>query len=485
MIVFSVVRVPPALGERRENDHPDRVLAADAFVPREEDGAAVSVCFRSQNGRELVREPRVPLRGWVPVARRVHIMAEIGGDEVIGGDMVGFEICRELSVRPNVFDAGPAVAVRRIADDIAEEYEGYVLGGVGSARGQRAGQSVNSFDVGLPGDSGLHHVTREMIRRRQDADRRGVGVAHDAERAAGFEPDVVRFARVDRLGGVEVVRAIGRLGKQSIDERTGRIAVDELLAVALIFPVGVFHENDEDSLDAVRSVVERRTSAGARTLSGVVSWRSHAVEWSAIATGKQRSRHRRPVRMVRSFAWIALGICLGLVLPTAVRADESREAPRPMALGFNLDLLPTVLSAANGKLGYAPQVWLGLGHARVRFVGAHLEPPTAFAFAPSGFRNPTTTAFAALLDYTFGSRFDGAWVGSGFEVWMDSIEHDGVAGTARWTSVVFTGGGGYIGASRETSSSIRGRRSTPCSILRRCHSAGSTTSHFRSKAKCP
>lgn len=148
--------------------------------------------------------------------------------------------------------------------------------------------------------------------------------------------------------------------------------------------------------------------------------------------------------MVRSFAWIALGICLGLVLPTAVRADESREAPRPMALGFNLDLLPTVLSAANGKLGYAPQVWLGLGHARVRFVGAHLEPPTAFAFAPSGFRNPTTTAFAALLDYTFGSRFDGAWVGSGFEVWMDSIEHDGVAGTARWTSVVFTGGGGYM-----------------------------------------
>jgi hypothetical protein len=27
-----------------------------------------------------------------------------------------------------------------------------------------------------------------------------------------------------------------------------------------------------------------------------------------------------------------------------------------MALGFNLDLLPTVLSAANGRLGYAPQV---------------------------------------------------------------------------------------------------------------------------------
>jgi hypothetical protein len=60
-----------------------------------------------------------------------------------------------------------------------------------------------------------------------------------------------------------------------------------------------------------------------------------------------------------------------------------------MAIGFNIDLLPTALSAVNGKLGYAPQVWLGIGHARVRFVGAHLEPPDAFAFAPQGFRNPS------------------------------------------------------------------------------------------------
>jgi hypothetical protein len=32
---------------------------------------------------------------------------------------------------------------------------------------------------------------------------------------------------------------------------------------------------------------------------------------------------------------------------------------------------------------------------RIRFVGAHLESPDAFAFAPKGFRNPTTTAFAS------------------------------------------------------------------------------------------
>ncbi len=130
----------------------------------------------------------------------------------------------------------------------------------------------------------------------------------------------------------------------------------------------------------------------------------------------------------------------------AVTADEPRPPPPaiPMALGFNLDLLPTVLSAANGRFGAAPQVWLGLGHARVRFVGSHLEPPDAFAFAPSGFHHPTTTAFAAILDYTFGSRFDGAWIGSGFEVWEQTITHDGVSGTASWTSTVFTLGAGYI-----------------------------------------
>lgn len=143
--------------------------------------------------------------------------------------------------------------------------------------------------------------------------------------------------------------------------------------------------------------------------------------------------------------WIALIVSAIFALPRTVCAEESSErGSPPMALGFNLDLLPTALSAANGKLGYAPQVWLGIGHARIRFVGAHLEPPNAFAFAPTGFRNPTTTAFASIIDYTSGNRFDHWWIGSGFELWQSSIEHDRVQGTARWNSSIFTVGGGYI-----------------------------------------
>jgi hypothetical protein len=139
----------------------------------------------------------------------------------------------------------------------------------------------------------------------------------------------------------------------------------------------------------------------------------------------------------RTIAALVLGI---LGFPGVALA----EIERAMALGYNLDLFPTVISAVNGKVGLAPQVWVGLEPVRIRFVGAHLEPPDALAFADKGFVHPTTTVFAAIVDYTTGAHFDGFWVGSGFEIWQGSIEHEGVRGTARWTSTVFTLGGGYI-----------------------------------------
>jgi hypothetical protein len=114
-----------------------------------------------------------------------------------------------------------------------------------------------------------------------------------------------------------------------------------------------------------------------------------------------------------------------------------------MALGVHLDLFPTVVSAVNGKVGYAPQVWLGIGKVRIRFVGAYLQPPDSFAFA-SGFKNPTTTALAVVFDYTFGSHFDGFWLGPGFELWQRSIQHEDEPGTARWTNLIATLGFGYI-----------------------------------------
>lgn len=143
-------------------------------------------------------------------------------------------------------------------------------------------------------------------------------------------------------------------------------------------------------------------------------------------------------------AWIAICACAALGFPGTARAVEALEHSAPMALGLNLDVLPSALSAANGKIGYAPQVWLGIRHVRLRFVTAHLEPPDAFAFAPTGFHRPTTTVFATIVDYVFGAHFTGPWIGSGFELWHNGIDHDAVPGNARWNSTLFTVGGGYI-----------------------------------------
>lgn len=153
------------------------------------------------------------------------------------------------------------------------------------------------------------------------------------------------------------------------------------------------------------------------------------------------------MRRKRSCSFVSLAALAAALAITSLASasDElAREpTPRPLAVGVQLDLFPTIVSAANGKLGYAPQIWLGIDHVRLRLIGAHLEPPDAFAF-DEDFEDPTTTVFAAVVDYTFGERFDGWWVTSGFEVWERTIRHEESGGTAAWTSIVGTLGGGYI-----------------------------------------
>lgn len=147
--------------------------------------------------------------------------------------------------------------------------------------------------------------------------------------------------------------------------------------------------------------------------------------------------------LVLSLLWVTAASGFGSK-PARAEEQVAIRAERPLALGFQLDLFPTVVSAVNGKAGYAPQIWLGIDHVRLRLVGAHLEPPDALAFADEGFENPTTTALAIIIDYTFGDYFDGFWVCAGFEAWQQSIEHEAVSERAVWSSVVGTTGGGYI-----------------------------------------
>ena len=117
-------------------------------------------------------------------------------------------------------------------------------------------------------------------------------------------------------------------------------------------------------------------------------------------------------------------------------------AERRLALGFNVDFLPVVMSAASKEFGMAGQVWVGIDHLRLRMVGARTFMPKFML--SEGFEKQDTTVLAFLVDYCFGDHFDSWWIGTGFELWFNEISHEGTRDTAAWTSGVWTLGGGYI-----------------------------------------
>lgn len=129
---------------------------------------------------------------------------------------------------------------------------------------------------------------------------------------------------------------------------------------------------------------------------------------------------------------------------TAPACPTVAPAPRRLALGFAIDLLPTVLSATAGQFGMGGQIWVGIDHVRLRLVGAQIADPNWLA-ADQGFRDRESTVLAFIVDYVFGPHFDRWWVGTGFELWENSIANVNAPGQrATWSEVVWTAGGGYI-----------------------------------------
>jgi hypothetical protein len=148
----------------------------------------------------------------------------------------------------------------------------------------------------------------------------------------------------------------------------------------------------------------------------------------------------------------ALGPVLGVGLaslftqPAAAVEDTvpGSPPPRARAVGVTIDLLPVALSASVGEVGASGQIWAGLGHWRLRLVGARIAFPNWLA-GKDGFEDQRTSVGALLLDYVFGDHFDHWWLGSGFEYWHSSIGHESFgAARASWNTPVWTFGGGYI-----------------------------------------
>ena len=158
--------------------------------------------------------------------------------------------------------------------------------------------------------------------------------------------------------------------------------------------------------------------------------------------------------VIVALAWLPLGAHAqdAAAAPVPVATGEAVEhgcpssapAPRRLALGFAIDLLPTVLSATAGQFGMSGQIWVGIDHVRLRLVGAQIADPNWLA-ADQGFRDRESTVLAFLVDYVFGPHFDRWWVGTGFELWENSIVNVNAPGEqANWSNVVWTLGGGYI-----------------------------------------
>jgi hypothetical protein len=129
--------------------------------------------------------------------------------------------------------------------------------------------------------------------------------------------------------------------------------------------------------------------------------------------------------------------------PMAAEPPPASSSSR-RAFGVAVDLLPIVLSATAGEVGLSGQLWAGYDHFRFRLVGARIAVPNGIA-AENGFEDQVIGAVAGIVDYTFGSHFDGWWVGAGLEYWNSTMSIASSPGaTASWEALMATFGGGYI-----------------------------------------
>jgi hypothetical protein len=132
-------------------------------------------------------------------------------------------------------------------------------------------------------------------------------------------------------------------------------------------------------------------------------------------------------------------LCLA-VSARAVAADAP-PAPDRIALGLEVDLLPTALSAVDGHMGGGANVWAGHDRVRLRAVGSRIYFPPG-VLTPTGFRHRELTVGAGIVDYFFMPGWQGPWVGAGLERWWNTIGSASGPASASSNSWALTLGGG-------------------------------------------
>jgi hypothetical protein len=136
-------------------------------------------------------------------------------------------------------------------------------------------------------------------------------------------------------------------------------------------------------------------------------------------------------------------VLLGILMAApVVAAEPSPPGGDRLSIGFELDALPFVFSAIEGRPGGAANVWAGSDRIRLRAVAAHIAFPPGLT--PSGFENRELTVAAGIVDCFLRPGFEGPWVGGGLEYWWNTIGTPAGPETASWNSWVATVGGGFV-----------------------------------------
>jgi len=140
--------------------------------------------------------------------------------------------------------------------------------------------------------------------------------------------------------------------------------------------------------------------------------------------------------------FLILIIALILLANPLFSQDTEKKNGNNASAGYAIDLLPTILSAAQGEAGYSFQAWAGVDRARVRVVAAHLYQPDSMI--DDSFENYEMNVTAFIIDYFFSDSFSGFWIGTGTELWNCSIKNKASGETSQWTDNIITAGAGYV-----------------------------------------
>ena len=164
MVEVVGVAVAAAFGELREHDGAERSRGvASAFVPRNDNGAAIRVSARIHDFRDFVGQPGVAhqdaiRRGTTRPA--MHVVAEVRRDEIIARHGVVREIARQFTVGPDVVRA-----IGRVEVNVVEINERVMECCVESTAGGRTCGAADAFLIRLPANARVLKLNHEMIRR--------------------------------------------------------------------------------------------------------------------------------------------------------------------------------------------------------------------------------------------------------------------------------------------------------------------------------